>query len=193
MKDSRVIFTTIFLYTGGFTFFTTFFSLFLIHKFSFRQSNIGDFFAYVGLWVAFAQAFVTRQMAKRFKEYEIVRITIFGTALFILLYFVPTVWWQLLLVVPFFAICNGLTFANITALISRSVEPSVQGEILGINASVQALSQAIPALLSGYIAAKLSPDSPLIVSSLTIAFAGFLFLLLFKPKPSPLHVPQEKL
>ncbi len=193
MKDLRVIFTTVFLYTGGFTFFTTFFSLFLIHKFSFRQSNIGDFFSYVGIWVAFAQAVVTRQMAKRFKEHEIVKVTIFGTALFILVYFLPTVWWQLLFVVPFFAICNGLTFANITALISRSVEPSVQGEILGINASVQAFSQALPALLSGYIAARLTPESPLVVSALTIAFAGLLFLILYKPKASPLHVPQEEL
>ena len=48
-----------------------------------------------------------------------------------------------------FSVFNGLVFANLSGLISRSADQKIQGEILGINASVQALAQLIPPVLSG--------------------------------------------
>ena len=42
-------------------------------------------------------------------------------------------------------------------LLSRSASPRIQGEVLGINASVQALAQAFPPLLSGVIAGRSAP------------------------------------
>ena len=67
-------------------------------------------------------------------------------------------------------------------LISRSAGPEIQGEILGLNASIQALAQTIPPVLSGYLAASLSPETPLLVSSLVIFAAGLLFMLFYKPE-----------
>jgi MFS family permease len=101
------------------------------------------------------------------------------SALGIVLYFLPHAWWQLLFITPIFAVANGLTQANIAALISKTADRSIQGEVLGINASVQALAQAIPPMLSGYIAASLSPEAPLIVSAIVIATAGFVFSIFY--------------
>ncbi len=171
----RALFLTSFIYMSGFTFFTTFFSVFLINHFNFNQGNIGDYFAYVGLWITFTQVVITRRASSRFEETEILRFSIFGMAIALVLYFVPTVWWGILLVTPLFAICNGLTNANLTGLISRSTDSSRQGEILGIGSSVQALAQSIPPVLSGFIAAKLAPEAPIWVSALCIGIAGLLF------------------
>jgi MFS family permease len=91
------------------------------------------------------------------------------------------VWWHLLLIVPFFAIFNGLTTANITALVSKSAGPEVQGEVLGLNSSVQALAQSIPPVLSGYLAGTLHPDAPLMAAGITIITAGILFILYYRP------------
>ena len=184
LRQLRPLFITIFLYTAGFTFFTTFFGVFLIERFGFTQGQIGDFFAYVGLWIAFTQAIVTRYVAKKFKESDVLKFSMVGTGIAVFLYFLPTQWWQLLLITPFFAMMNGLTFANITALISRSADHTIQGEVMGINTSVQALGQAIPPILSGYIAASLVSSSPLIVAGTVVILSGLFFFAIYKPTKS---------
>lgn len=175
----RVLFVTVFLFQGGFGFFTTFFSVFLIQRFAFTQGNIGDFFAYVGIWIAFTQAVITRRISHKFSEEHILRISLLAVGFFVLLYFLPSVWWQLLFITPLFAIANGLSQANLTALVSRSAGSEIQGEVLGINASVMALAQSIPPVLSGYIAAKLVPEAPIVVSSFVIMVSGLVFVFLY--------------
>lgn len=181
-KTLREIFLTIFLFNGGFTFFTTFFSVYLIQKFNFTQGNIGDFFAYIGIWVAFSQAVIVRQLAKRFSEKTLIRFGLIGTGSAIFLYFLPNQVWQLLLIVPIMAISNGLTFANLTALISKSVGPKVQGEVMGINSSVAALAMSVPPILSGYIAADLSPNVSIWLGGAIILIGAALFWLSYHPQ-----------
>ncbi len=177
----RVVFITVFLFSAGFSFFVTFFAVFLINKFGFNQGNIGDYFAFVGIWIAITQALITGFVAKRLKSDQVVKFAIIGTGVTMLMYFLPTIWWHLLLIVPFFAVFNGLAQANITALVSNSVDNSIQGEILGINTSIQALAQAVPPALSGYIAASLTAEAPVIVAAVVIIISGFTFLLFYKP------------
>jgi MFS transporter, DHA1 family, tetracycline resistance protein len=180
IRELRVLFTTVFLFQSGFTFFTTFFSVFLITKFGFTQSNTGNFFAYLGVWLVITQGFLTRIIAKKFSERKVLRITLISTGVLILAYLLPNVWWGLLIVAPFFAFANGLSQANITGLISNSVGPEIQGEILGINASVAAMAQAIPAILTGFIAASLNPSSPSIVAACVIILGGIIFTAAYR-------------
>lgn len=187
MKELRVLFLTNFLFQAGFSFFVTFFSVYLINKFAFNQGNIGDFFAYVGIWVALTQAIITRKLSGKFKEADILKVALFGTAAMLVVYIFPTAAWQFLFVVPFFAIFNGLAQANSSGLVSRSVDWTIQGEILGVNASVQALAQSIPPILSGFIAARLSPESPIIVASAVIFLAAVVFFFFYKPVKEPVH------
>lgn len=180
MPGVNVIFFTSFLFFGGFTFFNSFFSVFLIDKFHFSQGNIGDFFAYIGIWAAFTQAVLTKQFAKRFEQSNIIKFALAGAATMMLCYFLPRLSWQLLLIPPFFSICTGLIMANLTSLLSKSAPRDSQGEILGINASVQALAQAIPALISGFIAASLTPTTPILVAAFFIFLSALAFSRLYK-------------
>ena len=186
MKGVNIIFLTNFFFFGGFTFFTSFFAVYLINKFHFTQGQIGDFFAYVGIWSVFTQAVVTRHVAKRFSQEKVLRFTVFASGLLVLAYFLPQHAWEVLLVPPFFSFASGLTMANLSALLSRSAPPHLQGEILGINASVQALAQSIPAILSGFIAAALLPTTPIVIASITIIVGAFLFNWLYK-KPETVY------
>lgn len=187
LENKRLLplFTTGFLFNTGFGFFVSFFSVFLIHKFQFSQGGVGDFFSFVGIWIAFTQAVITRRLSKYFSEPQILRITIIGDGIAIAALFLPTVWWQLFLLVPFVAIFNGLTFANLTGLLSRSADKTVQGEILGINASIQALGQLIPPVIGGFIAAGLTPETPIAVAACILILAGIFFALFAHPKFSP--------
>jgi DHA1 family tetracycline resistance protein-like MFS transporter len=191
MESVRSIFLTNFFFQGGFAFFTSFFAVFLITRFGFSQSATGDFFSYIGVWIVLTQAIITRAVAKYLREDQVIRVSLLMTGYFMLMFFAPKESWQLYLVVPFFAIFNGLSQANTTGLISRSVGREIQGEILGINASVVALAQSIPPILSGFIAASLAAEAPIVVAGLSIIFAGYLFIGLFRAPVVTSDVPEN--
>jgi len=178
-RGFRTLFTTAFLFQGGFTFYTTFIGVYFINKFNFTSGNIGDFLAYVGLWIVISQGLILRKLTK-FADYKILRVSLIATGVLILAFFLPTVWWGLLFVVPFFGIPNGLSQAFLPTIISRSAEQSRQGEILGINASVAALAQSIPPIIAGYLAAQIVATAPIYVASVFIVLAGVIFWLFYK-------------
>jgi len=181
LKELRMLFLTNFLYVSGFTFFTTFFGVYLIAQFSFSEGNIGDLFAYIGLWIVFTQAVVTRLVAKRYGERSVLNVAMPITGILMLFLLIPWSWAWLLLTVPVFAIFNGLTQANFMAFLSHKADPRMQGEILGINASVAALGQALPPVLSGLIAARFAAVTPLFVAAAVIIVAGAVFVAAHRP------------
>ena len=191
IKVVRNIMPVVFLYRGGFAFFTTFFGFNLIARIpGFKPSNVADFFSFIGICIVLVQAVITPILAKRFKNYQIVRVSLFGLAGAFLLLFIPhtspslyaTGW-----VIPLFV---GLTMANLIALVSSVAGPKIQGEVMGINSSVEALAQGIPAVLSGYIA-SVGVGMPIKVGSIIVGTAGILFWILIKPKD--LHAHQESI
>ena len=175
----RVIFTAEFFFWGGFTFFTTFFQILLIQKLGFKTNNVGDFFAYVGICIAISQALIVPFTAKRFLTHNIVRVAMFGLSGALLLQLLPTNTTQLLLVAPFIALFNGQFIANSGALVSLTAGPKQQGEVLGIEASVQALAQAIPAIIGGYVA-TMGVSVPVVVGSATILVGAVIFAVFYR-------------
>lgn len=182
----RVILSAEFLFWGGFTFFTTFFQILLIQKLGFKQSNIGDFFAYIGICIALTQGLLTPFLAKKFKSYKILRASLFGMSFALMLQIFPTNTTQLLLVAPMIAIFNGLFLANASSLVSASADKKIQGEVLGIESSVQALAQAIPAIMAGYIA-TIGIYAPVIVGSAVIFVGAIIFSVFYRPPKQVLH------
>lgn len=178
----RDLFTVNFLFNAGFTFFTTFFAVFLINSYHFDQGQIGMYFAYVGIWFAVTQAVIVRFLANKFTEVQIVRVALLLSGLSVLLYFFAETPLILYLITPIMAVANGLNFVNITALISKNADAKIQGEVLGISASVTALAQMIPPILSGYIAASLKPETPIYVSAAVIFIAAGFFWFFFHPR-----------
>lgn len=61
-----------------------------------------------------------------------------------------------------------------------------QGEVLGIDASVQALGQSIPAIISGYVA-TFGIAAPVVVGGATIIFAGLVFNIFYKHSNNLAH------
>lgn len=177
----RILFLSMFLFTAGFTFFTTFFQGLLINKLGFKPNNVGDFFAYIGIWIAATQALLTPIIAKKYKNFQVLRFSFIGLGVALFAQLLATDTTQLLMAAPFIAIFNGLTFANATSLVSMSAGPKDQGQVLGIDASVQALGQAIPAIISGYVA-TFGIAAPVVVGGTTIIVGGLVFNIFYKHK-----------
>jgi DHA1 family tetracycline resistance protein-like MFS transporter len=181
LPELRPLFLTLFFFNAGFGFFISFFGVFLIHRFGFSEAQIGNFFAYVGLCMIFTQLVTTRWVAARFAEPQVLRVTLVGVSVVMASYLMsPSAPW-IFLIAPFSSTFNGLSMANMGGLLSRSVAPEVQGEILGIGSSIQALAQALPPLAAGFVAASLTPEMPVLAASFTMFVAWAAFATLYRP------------
>jgi len=183
MPELRTIFLTSFFFNAGFGFFISFFGLFLIHRFNFNEARIGNFFAWVGVCAIFTQIVTTRRVAAKFTEPQVLRISLLGVAGVMFAYLLaPSPMW-LFLIAPISSTFNGLSLANMGGLLSRSVAPQVQGEILGIGASIAALANSLPPLVGGFFAASFAPEAPVLAAGLTMLTAWAIFVSLFRPAP----------
>lgn len=179
----RVVLGSTFLYNAGFTFFTTFFGVYLRNNFGFDEGKTGDYFALVGVFIVFSQALLVGRVAKRISDWKVLRFSCFGTATMMFIYFFsPTSTTAFIYMVPpFFSFFNGLTLANTTSLVSRSAEPGRQGEAMGIYSSVQNLAQVPASVLVGYITTSIASGTPLVVAGSCILAGGLLFVTFFRP------------
>ena len=189
MPGLRTLFTSEFFFWGGFTFFTTFFQILLIQKLHFTTNNVGDFFAYIGICIALTQVIILPLVIKRFKAHQILRVSLIGNGIALFMQLLPHNTTQLLIVAPAIAIFNGLTMANASALVSVSASKKVQGEVLGIEASVQALAQAIPAAISGYIA-TMGVSMPVLVGGVTVVVGGIIFNIFYRASNATVHTEE---
>jgi hypothetical protein len=146
------------------------------------QKRSSDAFSYVGVWIAIVQAFLTQRLAKRFKSAMLYKagLVVMAAAIFLLL--VPDQIGWLFLIFPLIALGNGLSQPNATAIISNSADAKSQGEVLGLNASIQSLSQALPSLASGYLAGHLSLSAPILVGGGIVIVAFLVMIFFYKDK-----------
>ena len=141
----RVPLLTSFLFNAGFTFFTTFFGVYLARKFGFTQASTGDYFAIIGLAIAVMQALVVAQVARHYVDYVVLRYSFFGLSIGMAAYFLATATWQLY--TPSF-LCSPSSTASVSPTNRASSRappiPGRQGEAMGISSSVTNLAQ-VPA------------------------------------------------
>ena len=183
LQHLRIIFLVVFLLTLGFNFFTQFFSVFLIHKFDYKISEIANVFAFIGVWIVFAQGGLQRPLAKKYLPLSIIRISALLLGITLPLLLIPSSSQVVFIfyILPFISIFQGLTQPNITAVVSSQVGVNEQGEILGINQSIQSLGMAIPPIIAGFIN-LVNPNLPIAVASICTILGWFILICFFKSK-----------
>jgi DHA1 family tetracycline resistance protein-like MFS transporter len=177
----RGIFTIVLALSLGFTFFTQFYAVLLIQEFDFTEKSIGLLFGWIGIWLALTQGLLVRKLSDLFAPKAILRVSILALSIGIALVLLPDVSWWFYVIAPIIAIAQGLTSPNITSVISEQASPEQQGEILGINQSMQSLGQAIPPIIAGYLSA-INNQFPMIAAATMIFIAWLLYLLIFGRK-----------
>ncbi len=176
-KDASPVYVASFLYISGFSFFTSFIGILLVSRFGQSEAEIGSFFGFVGVWIIVTQTVILRILSKRYTERTILRISLACLAGAIALYpLAPSVFWVFLLA-PLTSIPNGLSMANMSALVSKSVSVDKQGAALGINGSLGALSSGIVPLLAGFGSGFLGISAPFFVGGLLVAAAWGMMVL----------------
>jgi DHA1 family tetracycline resistance protein-like MFS transporter len=171
----RALFLVVFALGFGFNFFTQFFQVFLIDKFGATRSQLGVVFSYLGIWGILTQTIIIRPVSKYFTPMQILTATpLLLTGTFLSLLLVPT-FSLLFVVILFIPLLNGLSNPNLTARISSLRGDQNQGELLGINQSVLALSQFLPPLIGGYIVGN-HYTLPIWITAACYVIGWFLFI-----------------
>jgi DHA1 family tetracycline resistance protein-like MFS transporter len=181
LPNVRVMFLVIFLLSLGFNFLTQSFQVFLVEKFHFKEGGIGDLFAYVGVWIALSQGLLTRPLSERFTSATIVAWSIFFLGVSFPLLTLPTSALVLYIMLPFVAVFQGISQPNTTAIISELSGPDSQGEMMGINQSIQALGMMIPPLIAGELVAA-HINLPIYAAGCMTLLAWGIFVLWFRPR-----------
>jgi DHA1 family tetracycline resistance protein-like MFS transporter len=180
MKEVRPMLITAFLFNAGIAFYQGFGALILNERFGFTEANIGNYFAYVGIWLVVVQAALVPFLAKKFHSAQVLSVSLFVQALCFYLISINYSFTYALVIVPFLAVGWGLTMANMGSLLSQTATPSIMGEVMGINTSVGALAQMLVPFLGGYLASSYSVGTSVAFGALTVALAGIYFVFFAK-------------
>lgn len=180
-KQLAIVFSSIFLFNCGFTFFTSFWGVILRVSYNFTQTEIGNFFAYTGLWLIIAQGVVVRKLSKSAIDYKILKISLLGTSLTLIAFYCLTIksevnYLWIYFINAFFAVFVAITRSFSNSLVSRISPELIRGETMGINTSTFALAQAITSILSGYLASYHAPMT-ILVGSICALISWLLFIL----------------
>ncbi len=171
----RTVFGVVLLISLGFTFFTQFFSVYLIQEFGWGERQVGFLFGWVGIWLAITQGLIVRRMSGLVLPSRALQFSIAGVAVAIALLLLPQNDWWFYAINPLIALAYGITSPNLTSVISEQAGPREQGQILGINQSMQSLGQFVPPIIAGYLNA-LDARLPLVSAAVLVGLAWLLFL-----------------
>ena len=172
-KEVAHIYKANFFYYTGFTFFTSFSGLYLVREYGIGESQLGTYFAIIGICIVITQAAILRLISNRWKPIQVLRFSMIAVGVTTALTpFMPTLLFQYTLI-PFIAVPQGLSMANLGALLSTSVSKEKQGVALGINGSLSAFSQGIVPLLGGIIAGLLGVRFPFLVGGISTLYAWY--------------------
>lgn len=150
-----------------------FINLFLDKTYHFTNQTLGIFLSTIGFCYVFIFCYGLKKLILKFSLNQLVLIALICMTLSILL--TTTIrfsWVPWVAVIPA-AMSLAVGFSVLVTLFSNAVDANHQGRIMGVTASITALSFGGTALMSGFMA-SLSVATPLIFA-IGCAFVGVLF------------------
>lgn len=169
--DAWHVYLASFLHMAGFSFLVSFIGVFLVVRLGFSEAGVGTFFGAVGIWIVVTQLVVLRLVTRIYRERPILRVTLPLLALSMVAYaFVPSST-AVYILIPLIAIPQGLTIANMQALVSKGVSGEKQGATLGINSSLIALAQGTVPLVAGAASSIAGVQTPFLIGALFVLAA----------------------
>jgi DHA1 family tetracycline resistance protein-like MFS transporter len=181
MPKLRVLFWVMLAANLGFAFFTSFFSVLMIKKFGYQESDIGFLFFFIGIWIAIVQGGLIKPVSKRFASPVVIQFGAFLLTLVLVALLLPDRDWMIYALTPFVALAWGLFGPFITSYISQQALDTEQGLVMGVTQSVTALGNAVPPLLAG-ILSSLDFRLPILAAAF-FTFVGFIIFRFFYKVP----------
>lgn len=162
-------------------------------RFGWGPRQIGFVFFFVGMVAALAQSQLTGRLSRRFGATRMLAcgmaLTVCATALqpFSPGFAVTTMLMALM------ALGQSVAFPNVSALISRIVEPDYQGQFLGLNNATAALARVAGPLAGQLVFADVAVNGPFVMGACVVLPAMLLPLSVGRRKASAFEKRQQVL
>jgi multidrug resistance protein len=168
------LFLAIFVFNCAFSGLQSNFGLFALVRFNWGPQETALLFSLIGIIGALTQAVVVRKLVQKFVDRSIAAAGMWvQTVAYLLFAFVERAWvmWPASALTSFGA---GIAQPTMTGIISRSVDETEQGVMMGTSQSVIALTRIVGPLWAGFSFDWLGPGAPYWSGAILIAFAALL-------------------
>jgi MFS transporter, DHA1 family, tetracycline resistance protein len=142
-----ILLTMVFTFGLAFAMFQTSFALYASARFGFDVQQTALVLTYVGVLSVIMQLVVVKRVVKRLGENRSITVTMSALALGLMLMALIQSPLALIFVMPILSFGGGVTTPVLTSLITKSVDRSEVGGILGISTSVDSMSRVVAPIL----------------------------------------------
>lgn len=150
------------------------FGLWAQARFDWGPRDIGVCFAFVGACAFLTQTLVTGRLAERFGEGPVLAGGMMLTMLSAAAQPLSTGTPMTIALMCLMSIGQSVAWPNVSALISRTANPDRQGQVLGLNNAMGALSRVVGPFCAGLAFGGLSIDGPFFIGAVVLAPAIWL-------------------
>jgi DHA1 family tetracycline resistance protein-like MFS transporter len=168
-----LLFSTVFLYNFGYSFYWEFIPVFWITKYNFDAEMIGNRLALGAIVYALSSGLLIRFLESKFKSEKILFYAFTFGAIFLcmpLLFSSPLIFW---LYIPLQECTIALIFPETSAYISNKFQKDIQGEMMGVYQSVRSLALILSPLAAGTLLG-ITVSMPMIIGSCTFILAAYI-------------------
>ncbi|HEX4179268.1 MAG TPA: MFS transporter [Caulobacteraceae bacterium] len=144
------------------------------HRFGWGPRDIAVCFGITALVSAVCQSMITARLSRRYGEARMLAVGMVVTVVSMALQpFAPDGRWTIVLMTTN-AIGSSVAFPNSGALMSRSIDPDHQGQIMGLNNALGALARVVGPFCAALIFSGVSFNGPFVLGALIVAPAIWL-------------------
>jgi MFS family permease len=172
---SRLMLLTFFVGVA-FTGIESTFGLWAQHRFGWQPRNVGLCFMITGIVSSFSQFFITGTLSRRFGEARMLAIGMAGTVICTALQPFSDGHASTIALMAGMALSSSVAFPNAGALMSRTVDPDHQGQVMGLNNAMGAFARFAGPYCAAMVFSNISINGPFIMGALIVAPAILLAL-----------------
>ena len=170
----RWLFLATFSFAFGWSFFNEFIPVLLRERFGFNLSDVGNYYAYGGLWYAFSSGVIAAIVLKYFPPEKIGTKALIGCAACMLMFLVIQEKQSIWFFIPPLMLCLSFTYPTTAAMVSNQAKLENQGEILGVYQSVTGCAMGLSPFVIGS-AIGIYPSLTALGGAFAMLLAGLAF------------------
>jgi DHA1 family multidrug resistance protein-like MFS transporter len=177
-----------FILTCGMMIFYGIFGLYALERFEYGPEDVGIVFMIVGLVSAVTQGVLTGPLTKKWGESPLIKISMLGSAVSLLLMAWAEDYWAVLITIGLFVFMTAILTPAVSSLTSKRAETQ-QGMAMGLSNSFMSLGRIAGPLWAGF-ALDISMILPF-VSGALIMLIGFIISLVWLKGEKSIHSIHE--
>lgn len=134
--------------------------VYLIYKFKVTPTDIGIFLALIGIILAVIQGGLIGRISQKIGDKNTATVGLIFQALGFVLFFLAPSLWMIYLTGILIGAGAALYIPTLTAVLSKNVSLSEQGEVFGVTASLSSLTNVLGPLWAGFVYDLIIPSAP---------------------------------